>query len=381
MCNILTQYPQYHPTVYKGFGYCTAWLAGADYFSSDNLLSTKKPDAKTWTASAFGYAWEDRVRFPMSSTNLNWIFSNNSVYDSMNQYESQDAWWQADQVLNGDKVFWERRTDSLLYDAEIFIGDEKTDLLNDFKLKDFQTLAGDYCENTGVAILEGENVTVQFKDTVTINNICLYDSTDLNATISEGHILFSDGSRVDFSELNADGSVTKLTFPEKQIDWMEIAVTAHSGEGSGLIEIEAFYDGSSAAATGDSVLMAVDSEDNFIYDYMLHGSDTVSLKIGRFPAGVSLGEADITLDFSPSDQGASYHWENDTLTIRCAKGSNCTVTVSDGSTSTTFSVSNPSAAVYAYLQTLRACEQILLNIDMLSEIVVYFLIYFVDAHF
>lgn len=381
LCNVLTRHPQYHPTVYKGFGYGTAWLAVEDYFSSDNLLSTKKPDEKTWTASAFGYAWDDRVRFPMSSTNLNWIFSQNSVYKSMNQYESQDAWWQADQVLNGDKVFWERRTDSLLYDAEIFIGEEKTKLLNDFKLKDFKTLEDDCCENTGIAILNGKSVTVRFKDTVTINSICLYDSTDPDANILEGKITFSDGSSIDFGKLHADGSATELSFSEKQIDWMEISVTAHSGEICGLSEIEAFYDTPSAEVPDDSFLMAVDSKDNFIYDYILHGGDTVALRIGRFPEGVPLGEADISLEFTSSGQSASYQWKNDTLTIQCPKGSSCTVTVSDGSVNTTFTVSHPSAAVYGYLQALRTCEKIVLNIDLLYENVVYFLIYFVDAHF
>ena len=381
LCRILTRYPEYHPTVYKGFSYGTAWVAVDDYFGSDNLLSTKKPDSETWAASAFGYAWEDRVRFPMSSTNLNWVFSNNSIYKSMNQYESQDAWWQAERVLNGDKVFWERRTDSLLYDAEIFIGDQKTELLNDFKLKDFQSIAGDPGVNSGVAVLQGAHVSVQFHDTVAVNTIYLYDNADPNENILAGHITFSDGSRIDFGNLNADGSATELTFPEKQIDRMEIAVTQQSGKNSGLSEIEAFYDSSVSAAPDDFCLMAVDSQDNFVYDYMLHGSDTVTMRICRFPDGIALGEADVTLDFTSSGKGSTYHWENDLLTVRCAKGHECIISISDGSASTTFSVWHPSAAAYSYLQALRVCEQIALNIDMLSEIVVDFLDYFIDAHF
>lgn len=381
LCGILTQQSQYRPTVYKGFGYGTAWLAVDDYFGSDNLLSTKKPDDVTWAASSFGYAWEDRVRFPMSSTNLNWILSNNSVYESMNQYESQDAWWQAERVLNGDKVFWERRTDSLLYNAEIYIGSEKTTLLNNFKLKDFQTLAGDPPANIAAAALNGQNVSVKFPDMVTINSISLYDHTDLQSNIQAGFITFSDGTKVDFGALRPDGSATKLTFPEKKIDRMEITVTEQTGENYGLTEIEAFYDAPASVSASDALLMAVDSDDNFVYDYLLHDRDTVTLNICRFPDGSAVGAADVTVDFTASDDGASYQWENDMLTIRCARGSKCTVTVSDGSASTTFSVSNPRAAAYGYLHALRESEQIALNIDMLYEIVVYFLEYFVEAHF
>ena len=380
LCHILTLYPDYHPTVYKGFSYGTAWMAVDDYFGSDNLLSTQKPDSETWAASAFGYAWEDRVRFPMSQSNLNWIMSNNSVYVSMNQYESQDAWWRVERVINGDKVFWERRTDSLLYKADIYVGDEPTTLLNNFKLKDFQTIAGTPGTNIDVATVNDKTVSVSWREVVTLNSIYLYDSTDPESNILDGFIFFSDGSRVDFGNLRPDGSATRLSFPEKQIDWMEIVVTQYSGETAGLCEIEAFYDVPTVDTT-DSYLMALDGDDNFVYEYLLHDRDSVPLTIGRFPDGARLREADLTVDFVSSGKNVACHWENDTLIVTCPKGGNCTITVSDGIASTTFAISNPSALAYGYLQTLRAVEQVALNLDMLSEIVVYFLEYFVDAHF
>ena len=48
LCNILKDNTDYHPTVYKGFCYGTAWEAVFDFHSSINLLSTKKPDDSTW---------------------------------------------------------------------------------------------------------------------------------------------------------------------------------------------------------------------------------------------------------------------------------------------------------------------------------------------
>ena len=369
LCDILIQHPEYHPTVYKGFSYGTAWLAIDDYFQNDNLLSTKKPDNNIWAVSAYGYTWEDRVRFPMSETNLNWVLSNNSVFVSMNQYKSQNAWWRVKQILNGDKVFWERRTDSLLYEADIFVGDDKTERLNNFKLKDFQTIAGTPGANIDVVAVEGKTVSIKCKDVITINSIYLYDSTDPESNILEGYITFSDNSRIDFGNLRGDGSATRLSFSEKQIDGMEIVVTQYSGEAPGLCEIEAFYD-ISAANTADSYLMAMDDDDNFVYEYILHKRNSVGLSIGRFPDGTFLQEADLTLDFVSSGQKTFYHWENDTLIIHCPQGSECTITVSDGITSTTFAVSNPTTLVYVYLQALRACEQIVLNVVYLLEYLV-----------
>lgn len=381
LCNILTLYPQYDPTVYKGFCYGTAWTAVDDYFDSINLLSSKKPDDATWAAAAFGYAWEERVRFPMSDTNLNWILSNNSVYRSLDQYASQDAWLQAERILNGDKVFWERRTDSLLYDAEIFVDGEKTKLLNDFKLKDFSAISEDSGINAGIVHLQNRKITVKIENPVTINSIYLYDSADISANILEGYITFSDGSKIEFGELEKDGSATKLSFPERQVSWMEVVVTKQSSELSGLSEIEAFYDSPESQKSDDTYLMAADSDDNFVYDYMLHGSDTVSLKICSFPSGTPLGESDVTLRFEASGDDASYRWENDSLIIDCATGSECTVTVSDEASSTTFSVSNLSEMEYAYLQALRAAERLTMNIKFLYNVTKDYVLAFVEAHF
>ena len=268
LCSVLTRYPDYHPTVYKGFCYGTAWKAVDDYFDSLNLLSTQKPDPSTWSGSAYGYLWEERARFPVSETNLNPVLSNNSVSHSMVQYRSQDAAAQVPMVLNGDKVFWERRTDSLLYGAQIFVVDRKTDLLNDFKLKEFAAIADEDCKNSGFEALGGKKVTVQTADTVAINTLYLYDNPDAAANILAGFVAFSDGSEIPFSELQKDGSATVLSFPEKQVEWLEIVVTETDSEEAGLSEIEAFYDGPSVQAEDSTCLMAVDEADNLVYDYL-----------------------------------------------------------------------------------------------------------------
>lgn len=380
LCNILSLYPDYHPTVYKGFCYGTAWMACDDFFSNNNLLSSKKPDEAVWSASAFGYTWEDRYRFPMSQENLNFILRNNSVYDSLDRYTSQDAWRQAERILNGDKVFWKRRTDSILYDAKIFVGDEETTLLNDFKLKDSRTIAGDSIENSGIVQLHDKSVSIVLHNTSTVNSVYLYDNSDPNANILEGYILFSDGSKVEFGALKSDGSATKLSFPKKQISSMEIVITKCSNKLSGLSEIEAFYDQTSTEASTESYLMAVDSKDNLVYDHMLHHTDTATFAIRRFPAGIPLEEEDITLSFSASDHGAAYSWESGILTVICTKGNHCTITVSDSTTSTTFSVINPGNLEYAYLQVLRTAEKNIMNIKLLYNTIIDFLLSYIEAY-
>ena len=368
MGNILTLHPDYHPTVYKGFAYGTAWTAVADFYDSINLLSTVHPTEEIWAYASFGYDWAERERFPISSTNLNWVMMNNSIYRSFSHYRSQFAFEHTPQVLNGDKVFWERRTDSLLYGAEVFAGEEKTSLLTDFKLKDFDAIAPFKSQTFRYVPLQDNTVTIRTESEITINSICLYDNLDPAANILAGYIDFSDGSRIEFTELEPDGSGTSLTFPEKTISWMEIVAKEVEGETAGLAEVEAFYDIPGSQVVADTFLMAVDRDDNFVYDYLLHEANSVELSVNRFPDAAGLTEAEVSLSWESTGDNASCHWENNALTVTCGKGDTCTVTISDGVNSTTFTVSNPTDLEYAYLQALRFVDRTFFNIHALAYI-------------
>ena len=352
LCNVIRSQPDYHPTVYKGFCYGTAWEAVPDFHDDLNLLSTKKPDDSIWSKTSFGYVWEDRVRFPISDTNLNIVLLNNSVYHSFNDYDSQFAYTKAGTVLNGDKVFWERRTDSLLYDAEISVAGETVFLLNDFKLKDFSDISASPGAVSGVAFLNENTVQVNLEEAVTANCIYLYDHPDQAENILEGYIVFDDGTTIEFGELNADGSPTEIFFPEKQIKHFEIVPTKLEGDYAGLSEIE-LYDDAPDSQESETYFMAVDPDDNFAYDYIIHDGDTATFKLYRFPYAEQVNKEDITLHFESDNNDNSYRWDNDSIIVNCAKGSKCTVTISADGTSTTFGVSNPSGFSRAYLSALH----------------------------
>lgn len=361
LCRVLKSHPDYHPTVYKGFCYGTAWKAESDYYDDLNLLSLKKPDDYTWKATSFGYVWEDRVRFPVSNTNLNTLLMNNSVYQSLSDYSSQFAYIRAESVLNGDKVFWERRTDSVLYDSEITVGGEASSLLNDFKLKDFNNIFSG-SDPSGVAFLSGGTVRVTLGDVVTANCIYLYDNPDESENILAGYLTFSDGSKIEFGELNKDGSATIISFPEQQIEWFEIVPTETEGNCHGLSEVELYYDAHGAPRNHDSFLMAVDQDDNFVYDYIIHEGDAASFKLYRFPHAEPLSKEEVALSFESDAKNNSYSWEGDALIVNCAKGSNCKLTISAGDSATTFTVSNPRAPMRAYLTALRSVEKMAVDI-------------------
>ena len=365
---VLKLSPEYHPTVYKGFCYSTAWQAVDDYFDSINLQSSKKADEQTWSQSAFTYQWEDRLRFPIGDDNLNKILSNNTVFSSLAAYRTAEAFLHASSILNGDKVFWERRTDSMLYDAEIWVADQKTDLLNNFQLIDFEQSSdrpdGSEGPNLCSAVIcePGHSIRIQLPKTVLGNSLYLYDHPDRSSNILAGYITFSDGSKIDFSKLEQLGNATKIPFPEKEIDWLEITISEAEGNSPGLTEIELFYDTDEKTET---FLMAVDQEDNFVYDYILQGQDSVVLDIYEFPTGKLADSEALQINIEITGKKSYCTLESGRLHLYCAKNETCTVTLSKDDCSTTFTVSNPYAIKTGFTKLLKKVDKVTIDVRYL----------------
>ncbi len=81
-------------------------------------------------------------------------------------------------------------------------------------------------------------VKFNFSNTHTINKILLYDRACPEQVLS-GHIIFSDGSRVDFGALEDTGtSATEVTFSARSVTWIEVWIDISRGSNVGFSEIE-----------------------------------------------------------------------------------------------------------------------------------------------
>lgn len=359
MGQVLKAEPDYHPTVYKGFGYGTAWYAVMDYFNDINPISTKQPAEDVFHQTSFSYQWEDRIRFPMSDQNRNLMVSNNSVFTALKAYESAGGFYRTPGILNGDKVFWERRTDSLLYNARIQLDGQPTELLNNFQLVDLGNLScqeglPNWDDFTGaVECIQGTTLRIQLSETADANCLTLYDHPDSNSNILSGSVLFSDGTTMEFGELEKSGSATDIPFPHKELQWLEITITETQGDHPGLTEIELYCDTDEKA---ESFLMAMDPEGNFVYDYILQDQSSVALELYQFPYGKMPNWEDVNITFEATGSDCDYTLEDGRLIIHCSKNETCTVTLSKDGVSTTFTVSNPNALKVFTLYRLRAID-------------------------
>ena len=288
MERILKKESGYTPKVLKCFGYSLAWKSKPDFYAL-NIKSTVMQDREknndpSYETDVPQYRWSSRVRLPIDKKSLSHSILRCSEYKALSEHLSQYAYCYSERIINGDSVYWNRRTDSLTYNADISVSSGDASLLNDFRLIGVgNRTAGPNVKLENCVSRFDKNdaqktVTVKFDSPKTVSCVSLYDNFGLNSNILGGVITFSDGSKVEVPALNADGSETRVVFePKPNITSFTFKVTEYEGV-AGLDEIEAFE--KSDYDMGFSLIKLKNADtDDYIYNYLIT-PDEKSLNLG-----------------------------------------------------------------------------------------------------
>ena len=347
MGEILRRQDSYRPVVFKGFCYSTSLYAPWDYYSSVNTASTVNPYDTEYMQETNTYLWKDRVRFPVSVNTLTHYDTCSDTIKRLSLYASQYGDWHPNikGIVNSDKVFWERRTDSMLYNAKISASSGDYRLLNDFMLFDCgNIISGDTDLSTisGVWIPSDEDsvrtVTVTLNNPGDIENIVLYDNPCMDDNVENARIVFDDGSVIETGKLKPNGSATLIQVNKQNVGSFKIVLTGTSGKRAGLSEIEA-YGPDRKPVIGFVKLM--DEHEVFAYDYFLNGREEVRFSLYRYNYDIPLN-SDYKIETSNPKVTAAV--SDDQLMVKCPKGqvSTIKITSGDGLVSDTVRVSNKS---------------------------------------
>ncbi len=279
---ILKTSPLYHPEVYKGFAYSTAWDGLDDYYSQ-NMISTRLKHPSSYMRETNVYAWKDRVRFPVDIDCLSRVMQNSSSYIAMSEYSSQTATDHANSILNGDKVFWHRRTDNVLLEAKIIASSGDASNVNNFKLVD-----SDNIKDKNALPLKGiwitdrgdKEKTILFKlpSKRKIVSLVLYDNPSeyghiVNANVKIGTFSFNTG------ELKENGVATIFEFNPVMTDEISIKILNYNGSCS-LLRVEAYE-----TYEDDRVefIKICNGDDDFCYDYIINKNGREQFSIYTYP--------------------------------------------------------------------------------------------------
>lgn len=297
MERILKKESGYTPKVLKCFGYSLAWKSKPDFYAL-NIKSTVMQDREknndpSYETDVPQYRWNNRIRLPIDKKSLSHSILRCSEYKALSEHLSQYAYCYSERIINGDSVYWNRRTDSLTYNADISVSSGDASLLNDFRLIGVgNRTAGLHVKLENCVSRFDKNdaqktVTVKFDSPKTVSCVSLYDNFGLNSNILGGVITFSDGSKVEVPALNTDGSETRVVFePKHNITSFTFKVTEYEGV-AGLDEIEAFENADYDMGFSLIKLKNADTDD-YIYNYLIT-PDEKSLNLGAYASDPNAG--------------------------------------------------------------------------------------------
>lgn len=359
MGKILKETDGYAPLVFKGFAYNTAWEAEADFYG-ENLLSAQNVFSEPYFQQPEIYRWEERVRLPVNGESLSRSVISAAQNKTLSLYESQGANMYGPRVINGDKVFWQRQTDSLCLTAQIQTSSGEGSLLNDFMIMESRNLTetGDTpWEGAWIPAVEDteKTVRVRFPEPVDVADIVLYDHLDPEKNVLDAVISFEDGTSVKTGPLDPAGAATRIPVEKSGISGFAITLTQLQGE-AGLTEIEAF------SGREDSLppyLKLMDEDGNFAYDYWIRSSGSQSFRL--YTAGSAPDTREVYV-LTCEGEGCSAAWEDDGIRVSCPAGKACVVTVAakDGSISDSVYIQNPGSLERSWTRFwLRAEETVM----------------------
>ena len=346
MGKILKQQDLYRPVVFKGFCYSTSLYAVRDY-SFVNPGSAVNPYKTEHMQETNTFLWKDRVRFPVSAYTLTHYVQSSGTVKKLAFYDTQYGDWHPNLkgIVNSDKVFWERRTDSLLYGAKITSSSGQNQLLNDFMLYDCDNIiAGDtdFSSLSGIWIPSDEDtektVMVSLNEPSDIGKIVLYDNPCLDDNVLNAIVVFDDGSRIETGELEPNGSATVITVNKQKVKSFKIVLAETSGKRAGLSEIEAFV---SDERPKMGFIKLMNEKGDFVYDYLLNGRDETRFDLYRYNYDCPL---DSSYKIETDNPKVTAAIADHQLKVSCPKGQECTIKITsvDGLVSDTVKVSNKS---------------------------------------
>lgn len=311
----------YKPTVYKGYGYRTAWGSAPDFKESVNITSSVSvPSVRDVQL----HNWDKRIRLPIDISSVSRNLKRSKLYTALSLYASQHATESADRIINGDKVFWKRRTDSILYKAKISVssGDRK-------KLTDFMLLDCDDIINHGDKPYDGvwhpderdhkKEINVSFDTMQYIDSIVLYDNPSPQDNILNAKVILDDGTEFSTGRLASSGTSVSI---KKDIRSFMIRIDDYEGSCFGISEIEVF---ANTDNNNQSFYKITDDKGNFVYDYIIPPD-------GRQCFGIY---SNITDDDRPSlsvgcdNKKCKATINAEGITVICPQGQKCILTLTD----------------------------------------------------
>lgn len=286
---VLKEYEDYKPLVYKKENYAASWWAEPDYTCVNNKESRFAGNTYVNYIKSQFYnpyiRWKDRIRLPIDKYAREMDKDKNIVWKALSVYKSQDAITHYARLLSSDVCYWQRRTDSLTYTANISVSSGEASYLNDFKLYDTTDISRRSVNSweLNAAIWHPEetddkpSIFIEFMEEVELENMVIYQQFGAKAQITGGRIVIDKNITIEVGSLEKR-KPTYISLDGIKGKRIDLIIDKYVGkvQDIGIGEIEIF-----GKKPEDIRYMKVLIDDNFVYDYVMDNLQHKKLKIYR----------------------------------------------------------------------------------------------------
>lgn len=290
MADILKQEGNtYFPEVLKGFAYNTTY-GGIEDLQNVNLLSTRCDHEKVWNTALDtdnpAFEWEARIRFPVIGSCRNILLWKNPVFRALSAHVSQRAFERSGRIINGDQIFWRKRTDNLALCGEMSVSSGNPEYLHDFQFVRFQDISAkqwNYAEYVWKPNKKDHEKWCRctFAQPKHIEKMVFYGNIAERERILGGEILFSNGNRYNVGAIRKWGKPTIWNIPQQDdVYWVQFHIIETESPEAGLAEWEIF-----AGEKASYQILHILCDEEFAYDWYVLPNHIP--KIGLYAYGVN----------------------------------------------------------------------------------------------
>ena len=254
---ILKSDKDYKPIILKKFAYAGMNSGKWDYYNSP-MLETQQGYKEELFDERFEcdnpvFLWSDRIQLEVNWRTRTRHICNNILYKAALKHKSQKFHKRIGSFANADIVYWQRRTDSISYRANVSATSGKAYFVNDFKMIDCPNIL---CGTEGAGILQDcvwnpeitdsqKKLYFDFPAPVKISAIHLYENFLPQENILKAKLIFDTGKEIIIDHIDHKGRKTKIAFTSQHnVKHMEFQILEYQGTKFGLTELEIYEDDS-----------------------------------------------------------------------------------------------------------------------------------------
>lgn len=258
ICKVVKENSNYTPKVLKSFAYDTDFESINDYYAM-HLQSTVQNRA--WIVADFlstnnpMLLWEDRIRIPVPPDCRSLSLVGNPIFRALGAHMSQSSYKHGPKLINGDQIFWQRRTDNLVLHATVTATSGNISKINDFLRYDSYDVTKKIANPEDYTWIPDDTdqestVTIRFDEPTEIKYINWFEnvwfSNDIGQALQGTTIKTSTGLEINippyyYPHFEAFPYIKQYVFEQPiTIDWISFTVMKPKGVMAGISEIEIY---------------------------------------------------------------------------------------------------------------------------------------------